>query len=70
MLGDEEFEPSADGIANLTKDDGLIRDGSGGRIRETLVDTFAGARKDGAGFARVVANGDDVVEGVVPKFVS
>lgn len=62
VFTDELFEPGVDKVADLTEGDGLATTGEGGGIGETVVDALAGAGEDGAGFASVVAHGDDVVE--------
>lgn len=69
MLADELFEPWADEVADLAEGGGLSASGKGGGVGETVVDALSGAGEDGAGFAGVVADGDDVVEMLAGEFV-
>src|SRR5512146_174125 len=62
-------EPGAYEVADLSEGGGLAAAGEGGGGGETVMDGLAGAGKDGAGFAGVVADGDDVVELLADKFV-
>ena len=69
MFGDESLEPRTDGVAYLAEYCWLITGGSSGGIDKVVVNALPGAPKDGAGFAGVVADGDDVVEGLSGELV-
>ena len=72
LLTQKISKPGADFVADAAEDfeaRGVIADRFGRRVFEALMDAFGAAGKDWAGFLRVVADRDDVVEFLTGKFL-
>lgn len=71
VLGGEVMEVGADLVADLAEGGEAVffGAGDGGGVREVVVEAVGVAGVDGAGLLGVVADGEDVVEGLVGELV-